>query len=124
MWLMDSTECPAIKSHAGNNVHTTTSWVIYHVFQQNEVLAELKEYAQAKDKPPDNNAVELTISYLEALNKIFKKGHIGKHVRVFNSNGSTIRRMGEGFKFFVDWANKEEDKEKRHGRCMWAHQQM
>ena len=36
--------------------------------QQDEILAELKEYACNDPKPQDAQAVELVISYLDALN--------------------------------------------------------
>lgn len=39
--------------------------------QQDDVLAELKEYARSDPKPQDAQEVELVISYLEALNNIF-----------------------------------------------------
>lgn len=46
--------------------------------QQDEVLAELKEYARSDPKPQDAQAVELVVSYLEALNKIFERSILGK----------------------------------------------
>ena len=69
-------------------------------FQQDEVLAELKEYAHSDPKPQDVQAVELVISYLEALNKIFERSLLGKKVQVFDVNGTTLQRMEEGFLFF------------------------
>ena len=83
--------------------------------QQDEVLAELKEYARSDPKPQDAQAVELVISYLDALNRIFERSLLGKKVQVFDANGTTLQRMEEGFKFFSKWAkeNKYEDEDRK-----------
>ena len=83
--------------------------------QQDEVLAELKEYARSDPKPQDAQAVELVMSYLEALNKIFERSILGKKVRVFDANGTTLQRMEEGFMFFSKWAkeNQDEDEDRK-----------
>ncbi len=83
------------------------------------MLAELKEYARAIEKPSDSDAVELAISYLEALNKIFEKSIIGKHVRVFSPKGFTIQRMEDGFQFFVDWANQNRKNKDKKSFLAW-----
>ena len=72
-------------------------------------MAELKEYACCEDIPADAASVELTISYLSALNNLFERSIIGKKVRVFNVNGTTMQRMSEGFNFFADWAKENDD---------------
>ena len=76
--------------------------------QQDEVLAELKEYACGSPVPHDAPKVELTIRYLTALNNLFERSLLGKHVRVFEAQGSTIQRMKSGYQFFVDWAKEQE----------------
>lgn len=84
------------------------------MFQQDEVLAELREYAYSADCSSDCESVKLAITYLEALNKLFEKSILGQRVRVFDVNGTTIQRMREGFKFFADWAeesHKGDDKQ-------------
>lgn len=80
--------------------------------QQDEVLAELKDYARSDPKPQDAQAVELVISYLDALNKIFI---LGKKVCVFDANGTTLQRMEQGFEFFSSRAkeNKDEDEDRK-----------
>lgn len=70
------------------------------------MLAELREYARCNEKPVDYESVELVISYLEALNKLFEKSIIGQSVRVFDIKGTTIQRMSEGFDFFARWAKE------------------
>ena len=64
-------------------------------------MAELKEYACCEDIPTDAASVELTISYLSALNNLFERSIIGKKVRVFTVNGTTMQRMSEGFNFLL-----------------------
>lgn len=76
------------------------------VLQQDEVIAELKEYARINKDIPDGPEVELVIDYLEALNKLFEKSLLGQHTRVFTAEGSTIQRMADGFQFFVNWAKE------------------
>ena len=74
--------------------------------QQDEVIAELKEFARSDPRPDSAASVERVVLYLEALNKLFERGLLGNKVRVFTSDGSTIQRMSEGFRFFTQW--KEE----------------
>ena len=62
-------------------------------------------------KASDAPAVTLTITYLEALNKIFERSLLGVKVSFFEPNGSTLQRINEGYQFFVRWA-KENDSEK------------
>jgi hypothetical protein len=52
--------------------------IIY--IQQDEVLAELREYVHNNPKASDATAVTHTIAYLEALNKIFEKSMLGVKV--------------------------------------------
>ena len=90
-------------------------YIIIYI-QQDEVLAELREYVHNNPKASDAPAVTHTIAYLEALNKIFEKSMLGVKVQVFEPNGSTLQRIDEGYQFFVRWAeeikSREEDEEK------------
>lgn len=71
--------------------------------QQEQVLAELKEYARKEPRPHDYRKVEKTIDYLSALNLFFEHGLLGEKVRVFEPSGRTIQRMERGFQFFSQW---------------------
>lgn len=87
--------------------------------QQDEVLAELREYARSGTKPQDAPEVELVIQYLEALNNLFERSILGKKVRVYDSKGTTIQRMDEGFQFFAKWAKESEGDEDRKSFLSW-----
>ena len=95
--------CKYIKYHCFEIVLTQCVYL-----QQDEVLAGLKEYVCGIPVPRDAPKVELTIRYLTALNNLFERSLLGKHVRVFEVQGSTIQRMQSGYQFFVDWAKKQE----------------
>ena len=56
---------------------------MYIYIQQDEVLAELREYVNNNPQASDAPAVTHTIAYLGALNKIFEKSLLGVKVRVF-----------------------------------------
>ena len=71
--------------------------------QQEQVLAELKEYARKEPRPHDCKKVEMVIEYLSALNLFFEQGLLGEKVRVFDPCGKTIQRMERGFQFFSHW---------------------
>ncbi len=78
------------------------------VLQQDEVLAELREYARTCPVPNDAPTVELVICYLTALNNLFEKSILGKHVRIYTAQGTAIQRMESAYQFFVDWAKEHE----------------
>lgn len=59
--------------------------------------------------PEDAESVKLVIAYLQALNNIFEKSILGKRVRVFSAEGTTMKRIDEGFQFFDTWAKEIED---------------
>ncbi len=82
--------------------------------QQDEVMAELREYARSDPRPKDAHTVEMVIKYLEALNKLFEKCILGSKVRIFMTDGTAMARMSEGFNFFAKWAkNIDADSEDR-----------
>ena len=83
------------------------------------MIAELKEYVRGNDKPSDHDSVELVISYLEALNKLFEKSILGQNVRVYTVDGTTIQRMSEGFKFFADWAKESQKSADKREFLAW-----
>ena len=85
----------------GQYAHT-----LFDNLQQDEVIAELNEFARSDPRPDSAASVERVVLHLEALNKLFERGLLGNKVRVFTSDGSTIQRMSEGFRFFTQW--KEE----------------
>ena len=58
--------------------------LMYTYIQQDEVLAELCEYARSQPPPADASSIELTIDYLSALNKLFERSLLGNKVRVFD----------------------------------------
>ena len=80
--------------------------MFYFSSQQDEVLAEQKEYARMEKKPDDHQKVEMVIAYLGALNQFFEQGLVGNKVRVFDAAGSTMQRMERGFKFFCGWIDE------------------
>lgn len=74
--------------------------------QQDEVIAELKEYARTEPIPRDSKKVEQVIEYLSALNLFFEQGLLGDKVRVFDPSGRTIQRMERGFQFYSKWMDQ------------------
>ena len=50
--------------------------------------------------------MEATAHFLQAVNFLFESSLLGDHVRVFNSDGSTIERMKKGYDYFVSWASE------------------
>ena len=66
-------------------------------FQQDGVIAELKEYAEGDPAPQDAASVKKTILYLSALNNLFERSLLGQKVRIFNAEGLTIQRMEKAF---------------------------
>ena len=80
---------------------------MYTYIQQDEVLAELCEYARSQPPPADASSIELTIDYLSALNKLFERSLLGNKVLVFDPHGSAMQRMECGYQFFVQWACKQ-----------------
>ena len=53
--------------------------------------------------PNDVACVETVVEYLQALNNFFELALLGKKVRIFKSEGSTLERMEKGFNFFKNW---------------------
>ena len=75
------------------------------------------EYAGGEPCPSDAAGVEATAKFLKAVNSMFERSLLGKHVRVFNSEGSTIQRMKEGFQYFVVWSLEH----LQEGKCDTKH---
>ena len=88
-------------------LHCSGIFLFMHI-QQDEVLAELKEYVHNNPKAPDASAVIHTIAYLEALNKILERSFLGVKVKVFEANGYTMQRINEGYQFFTRWARESD----------------
>ena len=51
----------------------------------------------------DSASVRTVVKYLKALNSLFELSLLGKYVRIFKTNGNTLQRMEDGFKFFKTW---------------------
>ena len=43
--------------------------------------------------------IQMVIKYLKALNSLFELSLLGKQVRVFKSDGTTMQQIDAGFKF-------------------------
>ena len=74
--------------------------------QQEQVIAELKEYTRAEPLPSDSKKVEMAIEYLSVLKLFFEQGLLGDKVRVFDPCGTTMQRMERGFNFYSNWMNE------------------
>lgn len=112
---------PKLKeSHIIRDSWTRLNVLPSKVMQQDEVIAELKEYAESKPAPQDAASVKQTILYLSALNNLFERSLLGQKVRVFNAEGSTIQRMEKAFQFFASWAEKQQtNKEDKKSFLAW-----
>jgi len=82
---------------------TQLLYTTFYPLQQEQVLAELKEYARKEPRPHDYKKVEKTIDYLSALNLFFEQGLLGEKVRVFEPSGRTIQRIECAFQFISQW---------------------
>ena len=75
--------------------------------QQNEVISELREYAGSSHASPvDQLMVQATVEYLSALNNIFERTILGQKTRIFQPDGSGIKRLDQGFSYFEEWAEE------------------
>ena len=79
---------------------------MHAALQQDEVLSELLEHANADPRPQDHQQVLGTEKYLSALNSIFEKTLLGRKIKIFNAHGSGIKRLDEGFSYFEEWAEE------------------
>ena len=57
------------------------------------------EHASQPPVPPDVPLVIKTIDYLQACNKLFERGILGKHVFVKNMSSPILASMEEGYQF-------------------------
>jgi len=55
---------------------------------------------------PERAEVLAVAGYLSALNSIFERTLLGKKVRVFTAEGTSMQRLEEGFQFFTEWAEE------------------
>ena len=62
------------------------------------------EYASSCESGSVRAEVLATVKYLSALNSIFEQTLLGSSVCVFDSSGTTIQRLDEGFEYFEEWA--------------------
>ena len=80
-------------------------------------MSELYSYAHQTPVPTDSFSTKLTLSYLEASNKIFEQGLLS-HEKVTSSDCQVVRNIQEGYQFFVKWL--DEIYEKGNGVCACA----
>lgn len=83
-------------------VYTLSSYT-----QQEYVLSELQEYASQSPPPPDAASVQKTVQYLQACNKLFERGILGKRVFIKSTQSPILTGMEEGFKFFTAWLDQK-----------------
>ena len=70
--------------------------------QQNQVIAELSEYAGGN--PPDKENVLKTVEYLDGCRDLFERG-ILSHEKIADEHSPVLQNMFNGFSFFVGWAD-------------------
>lgn len=88
------------------NPPTHTHHTHTHTFsQQQEVLSELYHYTHQIPTPSDSFSAMVTLSYLEACNKIFEQGLLS-HGKVTSSGHQVILNIQEGYKFFKNWLDE------------------
>ena len=73
--------------------------------QQQEVLSELYSYAHQEITPRDSFSTKVTLSYLEACNKIFEQGLLS-HEKVTSSDHQVVLNIQEGYQFFMKWLDE------------------
>lgn len=73
-------------------------------------MSELLEYHSQLNPLPVNSSVLATENYLRALNNIFERTLLGNKTRIFASEGTAMKRLDEGFSYFVKWAQEIYDK--------------
>ena len=74
--------------------------------QQENVLAELEEYAQQTPEPHDSESVLQTVAFLKACNSLFERGILGKHAYIRTMESPVIKSMDEGYSFFEKWLDE------------------
>ena len=62
-------------------------------------------YAHQTATPRDSFSTKLTLSYLEACNKIFEQG-ILSHEKVASPDHQVIHNIQEGYQFFIEWLDE------------------
>jgi len=62
----------------------------------------LEEYVKSDDVGDDSASVKIIIEHLKALNSLFEFSLLGKYIRVFKTNGSTLQRVEDGLKLRED----------------------
>ena len=76
------------------------------------MISELEEHLKSSCISDHVNGIEFVIEYLKALNSLFELSLLGKQVRIFQTNGSTLQRMEKGFNFFKNWCEDAIEKGK------------
>ena len=69
------------------------------------MLTELYDYSHQTPEPKDSSSAKLTLSYLEACNKIFERGLLS-HDKVATPDCRVVLNLQEGYDFFTKWLDK------------------
>jgi len=81
----------------------------------------LEEYVKSDDVGDDSASVEIVVEYLKVLNSLFELSLLGKYVRVFKTNGSTLQRMKDGFRFIKTWCEDAMENGLCNCLCMYLY---
>ena len=73
---------------------------LFNSFQQQYVLAELREYLDSK--PVDSASVEKSIQFLQSLACLFEQGFLTRE-RITSTNSPILHNMQFGYNFFTTW---------------------
>ncbi len=82
-----------------------SSSITAFLFQQDNVLTELYDYANphdVADKPKDFEATILVRNYLLACNNIFERGLLS-NTKISSSDLTALHNIEAGYQFFEDW---------------------
>ena len=98
-----------------SNVHYLGTFTC---LQQQEVLSELYSYSHQTPAPRDSFSTKLTLSYLEACNKIFERGLLS-HDKVTSSDCQVVLNIQEGYQFFIKWLDEIYEKGVLCDKCVY-----
>ena len=69
------------------------------------MLSELYSYSHQTPECSDSFSTKLTLSYLEACNKIFEQGLLS-HNKVTSPDCQVVLNIREGYQFFTKWLDE------------------
>ena len=82
-----------------------TIYMIYF-FQQEHVLAELKEYSSSTPEPKDAASVNATHQYLQGCHFLFERGILNSGVSLNKPDGFIIQQMDKGHQCLTSWLDR------------------